>query len=793
MSPGRRRIFVVEDEALIAMELRDHLQELGYEVCGHAARGEAALRMIPEAAPDLILMDINLGHGMSGLEVAEHLQRESEVPIVFLTAYADAALTERAAVTGSFGYLVKPYQPAALQANIEMALYKHAADRKLIAASRQLDAAVTALRVQNSELRRSHALRRAAFDATADGLLVLGGYERANRRFFEMWRVPPEIAEVGGEVLLTWLMSQVVDPGKLLPPGTGLGADFEVDDAIELRDGRVFERYVRPQILDGEVVGHVLSFRDVTGPRRAAAELRATKEQFHDLFEFAPDAIMIVDEDGMLTLANRQAESLLGYTRSELVGMSVEALVPGGHRDSHVRHRRSIKSDAGPRPMGAGKGAMHAVHRDGTQIPVDVSLGPLRTDGGLLMVAALRDISANVKIEAQQRSLESQLRHSQKFEALGTLAGGIAHDFNNLLAVIHSGVELARADIDPASVAARRLDAVATAADRGTLLVRQILAFSRKQPTRRVVTSLGPVVEEVAQMLRTTLPAAIQLEVDIGADLPNVLVDTTQIHQVLMNLGTNAWHAIGQGPGRISIGLEGATASNLSAARSARIVVRDDGKGMDAATLERIFEPFFTTKDVGQGTGLGLSVVHGIIQEHDGVLTVESQPGRGTTFSIELKAAEGNTCDAPTAPNLTIRGEGHVLYLDDEELLVILGEAILRHLGYSVSAFSSVQDALTAIRGDPHRFDVVVTDTNMPGMSGIDLAQEIARLRPDLPVVLVSGRSECTDAELAAIGIHHHLDKPFSASQLADVLHRAITDRAASARAVLPGGPIDTG
>ncbi len=781
MSPGRRRIFMVEDEALIAMELRDHLEELGYEVCGHAARGEAALRMIPDAHPDLILMDINLGTGLSGLEVAERLQPISAVPIVFLTAYADAALTGRAAVTGSVGYLVKPYQPAALKANIEMALYKHAVDLELLAASRQLDEAVTALRVQNSELRRSHALRRAAFDATADGLLVLGGYERANNRFFEMWRVPPEIAEAGGETLITWLMGQVVDPMKLLPPVTGGPADCELADTIELRDGRIFERHVRPQILDAEVVGHVLSFRDVTFARRAAAELRASEEQFHDLFEFAPDAILMIAADGRITLANRQAETLLGYTRRELIGMSVDMLVPMAHRDAHAEYRQGFPLDMAPRAMGSRKRLLHAVRGDGTHLPVDISLGPLRSGAGSLVVAAIRDVSGWLKIEEQQRSLENQLRHSQKLEALGTLAGGIAHDFNNLLAVIHGGVELARAEIDPASLPARRLDAVATAADRGTLLVRQILAFSRRQPTRRVVTDLAPVVEEVAHMLRATLPATIALEVESGPDVPHVLVDPTQIHQILMNLGTNAWHAIGQGPGRITVRLEG---SRAAAHRIARLVVRDDGMGMDAATVERIFEPFFTTKAVGRGSGLGLSVVHGIIQEHGGVITIDSQPGRGTTFTIELRAADDRASAVPKAPERPIHGEGHVLYLDDEELLVTFGAALLQRIGYTVSAFSSVRDALTAIRADPHRFDAVVTDTNMPGMSGIDLAQEVARLRPDLPVVLVSGRCERSHDELAALGIRHHLDKPFGASELADVLHRALSEPAAAASAL---------
>jgi len=782
---GARRVFIVEDEALIAMGLRDHLQELGYEVCGHAARGLAALRDIPAARPDLILMDINLGGGMTGIEAAERLQQVSDVPIVFLTAYADAELTERVVGTGSFAYLVKPYQPEALRANIEIALYKHAADRKLQETRRELDAAVAALSAQNRELRRSYELRRAAFDATADGLLVLGGYvvQRANRRLLEMWRVPAALAEAGGEPLIGWLLDQVVDPARLLPPAAGAGADLEVDDVIELRDGRVFERYVRPQRLDGEVVGHVLSFRDVTAARRAEAALRASEErhralfaQFHDLFEFAPDAILMVGRDGKITLANRQAERLLGYSRAELVGMVVESLVPTERRAEHAWHRRSYFTDARPRLMGARKEPMNALHRDGTLIPVDISLGPLRTTEGELVVVAIRDVSARVRIEAQHRALEGQLRHSQKLEALGTLAGGIAHDFNNLLAVIRGGVELALADLDRAGPAAQRLDAVALATDRATLLVRQILAFGRRQPARRVVTGLGPVVQEAAQLLRATLPAGIDLEVEIAADLPDVLVDTTQIHQVLMNLGTNAWHAIGPGPGRIGVRAEGG--GSAGGGRCVRIAIRDDGRGMDAALIERIFEPFFTTKGVGEGTGLGLSVVHGIVHEHGGTITVESQPGRGATFCIELPATAAAPVAASERAAAPPRGHGHVLYLDDEALLVTLGEAMLRRLGYTVSGFSSPREALAAVRAEPWRFDAIVTDTNMPGMSGLDLAREVARLRPELPVVLVSGRCERSAAELAAAGIRHRLDKPFGADQLAEVLHRALAPRA---------------
>ena len=784
-----RRIFIVEDEALIAMGLRDHLEELGYEVCGHAARGLAALRDIPAARPDLILMDINLGGGMTGIEVAERLQQVSDVPIVFLTAYADAELTERAVETGSFAYLVKPYQPEALRANIEIALYKHAADRRLHEVNTKLDQAVAALSAQNRELRRSYALRRAAFDATADGLLVLGGYvvQRANRRLLEMWRVPAALAEAGGEPLIDWLLGQVVEPTRLLPPAAGEGADLEVDDVIELRDGRVFERYVRPQRLDGEVIGHVLSFRDVTAARRAEAALRASEErhralfaQFHDLFEFAPDAILMVGRDGTITLANRQAERLLGYSRAELVGMGVESLVPPERRGEHAGHRRGYFADARSRMMGARKDVLTACHRDGSLIPVDISLGPLRAAEGELVVVAIRDVSARVKIEAQHRALEDQLRHSQKLEALGTLAGGIAHDFNNLLAVIHGGVELALADLDRPSVTAQRLDAVVLASDRATLLVRQILAFGRRQPARRVVTGLGPVIQEVAQLLRATLPAGIALEVEIGADVPDVLVDTTQIHQVLMNLGTNAWHAIGPGPGRIGIRLAGAGAADGPGGRCVRIEVRDDGKGMDAALIERIFEPFFTTKDIGEGTGLGLSVVHGIVQEHGGVIMVESQPGRGATFSIVLPASEGAPVAAAASAVAPRRGQGHVLYLDDEELLVTLGEAMLRRLGYTASGYSSARDALAAVRADPWGFDAIVTDTNMPGMSGLEVAREVARERPDLPVVLVSGRSECSAAELAAAGIRHCLDKPFGAGELGEVLHRALEARRAA-------------
>jgi nitrogen-specific signal transduction histidine kinase len=399
-------------------------------------------------------------------------------------------------------------------------------------------------------------------------------------------------------------------------------------------------------------------------------------------------------------------------------------------------------------------------------------------------MAIVQDISQRKFAERQRETLEAQLRQAQKMEAIGTLAGGIAHDFNNLLTTMLGNLELARLEVEPGHAVLANLDAVDTAARRATDLVRQILTFSRKQPPRRAAIALAPVIADSVRLLRASLPAAIAIELHLEDEAPLVLADATQIHQVVMNLCTNAWQAMRNERGRIAIWLDGVEVpapirghERLTPARFARIRVQDTGEGMDAHTLERIFEPFFTTKSAGRGSGLGLSVAHGIVKEHGGTITARSQAGEGSVFEVLIPATDAPATEVTgeLASASPLFGYGRVLYVDDEMALAAAVSRMVESLGYRVTVCHSGDEAIARVRENPQAFDVVLTDLSMPGLSGIDVARELMRLRPGLPVILTSGYAERVNQDLAAVGICLRLDKPFDRRALSVALSAVLT------------------
>ena len=388
------------------------------------------------------------------------------------------------------------------------------------------------------------------------------------------------------------------------------------------------------------------------------------------------------------------------------------------------------------------------------------------------------------RAERQRLSLEAQLRHAQKLEAMGTLAGGIAHDFNNILAAILGNVELARAELDRGGEVRSNLDEIGKATQRATSLVRQILTFSRRQIVERQAISLKPVLEEGLRLLRATLPASVDLSLTITPDAPDVLADPTQIQQILINLGTNAWHAFEGRGGQLRLCLERVELdaeqarrhANLSAGTYALLTVNDNGKGMDQATLERVFEPFFTTKPAGQGTGLGLSVVHGIVRNHEGAILVDSSPGKGTTFRIWLPASDSAAKVSNVTKTGLQQGHGeHVLYLDDEPQLAELGRRMLTLLGYAPEVFLRPADALAALREAPERFDAIVTDFNMPIMSGVEFTSAVRAITASLPVILSSGfMTDAVKQSAKALGIQQFIAKPNTMQELGESLRASL-------------------
>lgn len=380
----------------------------------------------------------------------------------------------------------------------------------------------------------------------------------------------------------------------------------------------------------------------------------------------------------------------------------------------------------------------------------------------------------------ETRRLEEQVRQSQKLDALGTLAAGIAHDFNNILAVLRGNLSIIRSETAGDSALLPHVADMEKACDRAMELVRQILTFASHQDPDRQVLQLEQVVAEGMKLLRATLPAQIEIRAHFAAELPPVRVDANQIHQILTNLGINSAHAIGRRSGMIEVQVDAVdiepdqalVAPERPAGRYVRLRFSDNGEGIPKDVIDRIFEPFFTTKAANVGTGLGLSIVRGILKSHGASVSVYSEVGRGTRFDIFFPAVEKAAKAATAAKPQAARGHGErILYVDDEESLVLLACRMLEKMGYRVRGFSKPAEALAAFAADPAAFDLVLTDLSMPGMSGMDVARSILELRPDIPVLLATGYVRNEDVEQArAIGVREVIWKPQTLTEMADLL-----------------------
>jgi signal transduction histidine kinase len=414
---------------------------------------------------------------------------------------------------------------------------------------------------------------------------------------------------------------------------------------------------------------------------------------------------------------------------------------------------------------------------------IEVTIAPLYDAIGRCtnFVGTVHDLTTRINAELERTRLVSQLNQAQRMQSLGTLAGGIAHDFNNILAAISGNAGLALQDeaVDPA-VRIHLLE-IQKASTRAIDLVRQILTFSRHTPPKREIVEPIDVVREAMNLLRATLSQTIALETHFAEDTPTIEVDSTQLHQVVMNLGTNAAHAVPTRDGVIRVLVDACDVSesdppvaDLAAGRYVRLQVIDNGCGMDETTLKRAFDPFFTTRQPGEGTGLGLSVVHGIVQSHRGGVEIHSRVHQGTTVVVYLPASTQPIQQKVSTPAAKGHGE-RIMYVDDEEALVFLMDRALTKMGYAVSGFSDPTAALNAFRSCPNEFDVVVTDVSMPGMSGPDLVAELRKVRDEVPIIMTSGYLRPEDIESAErLKINHLVYKSNTIEELGEVVAKEI-------------------
>ena len=507
--------------------------------------------------------------------------------------------------------------------------------------------------------------------------------------------------------------------------------------------------------------------------RQSEHRFRRLRQEYHTLLEAIPDCITLHAPDLKIIWANRQAVQIMG-------DKSLQAVV--GHACCELINGDQIPSQDCPvaRSIRTGK-TVYTTAATGSR-HWDLRVVPVKDDSG--KVEAVVRIAREV---TETHRLQQQLFQAQKMEAIGTLAGGIAHDFNNILAAIIGFAEMALQQDSMGQQSRLNVREILKAGMRAKELVHQILAFSRQTEQRRRPVQIAAIVEEALKLLRSILPVTIAMDSRIQTDSP-IEADPTQIHQVIINLGTNAAHAMRERGGILTVRLTDVYLDTITAVHHQEIkpghyvslIIEDTGHGMDAATLERIFEPYFTTKKIGEGTGLGLAVAHGIMKSHKGAITVKSRPGVGTAFTLYFPVTHEKSSDLePSAASpLIAKGTERILFVDDEESLTRLSEQMLNRLGYQPYAFHSAGEALDFFKQNPKTVDLLITDLTMPYMSGLELAEACTALRPDLPVILCTGHGNMGEQRPVSdrLNIRAFIGKPVRLQDLALTIRRVLDE-----------------
>jgi two-component system cell cycle sensor histidine kinase/response regulator CckA len=540
------------------------------------------------------------------------------------------------------------------------------------------------------------------------------------------------------------------------------------------KDGTVFPIEVSATLIEFE--GHRYSLaltKDITERKRTHELLRIT----HFIFDKASFGIFLIKEGGRITDVNEYACQYLGYTKEELCRMNIFEIDQGLSEPD--------KEQLWERTLDKGIDTFETRHRrkDGADIPVEVTGILFEINEEHYSVSFVKDISERKEAEKKQHKMEEKMREAQKMESLGTLAGGIAHDFNNILTAILGYAQLADFESQADSKLNSYISRISQAGLRAKDLVHQILTFSRQGRSEKGPIDISRVVKEALLLIKAALPANIEILDSISPNLSPGFADETQIHQIVMNLCTNAYQAMKTSGGLLTVNLTAVTIDDQDAqnypqmdpGNYLKLSITDTGCGIPQDMINRIFDPYFTTKPTGEGTGLGLATVHGIVKDHGGSIQVYSEVGCGTTFHVFLPAVVVTAETAAEQAKQLPTGSGCILFVDDEKALIDLGRDLLERLGYRVETRVSPIDAIEAFRAEPLKYDLIITDLTMPKMTGDELARKIKAIRSDIPIILCSGFSDRLHTQaIKNIGISAVLMKPVIYADLARTVRQVL-------------------
>jgi hypothetical protein len=505
-------------------------------------------------------------------------------------------------------------------------------------------------------------------------------------------------------------------------------------------------------------------------------ESRSNEDRLRRLLEAAPDAILEVNADGRITLVNAAAEQIFGYTRAELMGQSIEMLVPESKRSVHARYRAGYAENPKVRPMGPGL-ELEVQRKDGALLPVEISLSPNSSDGAKSVIAIVRDVSQRTHMEAMLKVSQERLRQAEKLEALGRLAGGVAHEFNNLLSMILGYSELLLPSLESAS-SRDYVAKISTSAKRAAALTRQLLAFGRRQVLTLRFLDMNAVVKDNCQIASQLLEDTIEI-ITLPAPEPAwIKADPAQIEQIMAILASNAQAAMPEG-GKMTFAVSTVEVDDENAPQYPNLMpgnyvvlsVSDTGSGMLPEVKARLFEPFFSTREFGKGAGLGLASMYGIVLQSGGGVSVQSEPGKGTTFQVFLPCVQPEDASVPAVvPRKDIeslRGTETILLVEDHGPLLELAREFLSGLGYQLLPTNLPLKALEISSRYTHKIDLLLTDVLMPGMNGHELAQQLKTQRPEMKVLYVSGFADRAFEDSDSSGPEAFMEKPYEFDELA--------------------------
>jgi two-component system cell cycle sensor histidine kinase/response regulator CckA len=769
------RIVVVEDESIIAMELRDRLRKLGYEVPAVVSSGEEAIQKTCELNPDLVMMDIMLEGKIDGVEATKQIHQQFDIPVVYLTAYSDDSTLERAKLTEPYGYVLKPFDERELFTTVEIALYKYKMEKKLKDNERWLS--TTLKSIGDAVITTDMDGNVTFINPKAEVLTGWKGADAVGKSLDAIFCIMDDKSRKTLDNHVLQVLKRQVN-GKSIEHCVLVNKHHKEIDISENTSPIIDDK--------GDVQGVVLTFQDISERMCFERALRESEERFRSVVENSHTGIVVVNTHFKCIYANREMTQLLGYSEKEILDRDFRIFLSDYEKNIFAEHK--IQLEQGEKVPS--RYDFEILRKNGEKRQMQVVVSTVNMTGGESQtVIQLLDVT-------ERNRLEQQLRHAQKMKAIGTLAGGIAHDFNNIITAIRGCTDLVISQTVESDPIYQDLKEVQISAERASELTRQLLYFSRNQPMEMVTLNLNKTIEGLFKMLHRLIGEDVGISTALAPELWHAYADKGSFEEVIMNLAINARDAMPKG-GKLTIKTENVVVDkiyceNTPEGRPGKFVcvsIEDSGIGMDAETSERIFEPFFSTKGPGKGSGLGLAVVYGIVKQHDGWINVYSELGYGTTFKIYLPISTGkeDKIEEKIDPEI-FKGKGErILVVEDEKRVRDLARKVLIKHGYQVFTAESLKQAKSIYSREKGKFELLFSDVVLPDGDGIQLSEELTRKDKQIKIILSSGYTDKKSQwEIIKKKGIRFLQKPYSLITLLQIIRESLDQNKKAEKQVQP-------